>query len=115
MTHSQDRVFVGIDVAADTFTASTYAGTSAAVAEPAAFTNDSDGLEVFTEWLREHGASSDGSVVCMEATGVYAEALCHHLHGCGYRVSARGAPLRVQRAFSGLSEQNRHGRRLPNR
>ena len=114
MAHSQNRTFVGIDIAADTFTACTYAGTGAATAEPAAFINDDDGFEVFSRWLRECGASPDGSVVCMEATGVYAEALCHHLHGCGYRVAVE-APLRVQRAFSGLDEQNRLGRCPSNR
>ena len=98
MATSQKRTFVGIDIAADTFTASTYAGPSAEGTEPATFTNDEDGFKVFAGWLLGRKASPDGSTVCMEATGVYAEALCHDLHGRGYRVAVE-TPLRVQRAF----------------
>jgi len=90
MTRQSHCTFVGIDVAADSFVASIYTGIDATEApRTATFAGDQDGFEVFTEWLSTHGAGLDCSIICLEDTGVYSEALCHDL----YR---RGLPLAVE-------------------
>jgi len=99
MTHQPLCTFVGIDVAADSFVASIYTGINATEApRTAAFANDQDGFEVFAEWLSTHGARLDCSIICLEDTGVYSEALCHDIYRRGLPLAVED-PLRVQRAF----------------
>lgn len=89
--------FVGIDPALDTFAISLYH--RPAQAQPTTtFANDFDGFTACRCWLGEHGARPDVTVLCVEATGVYAEALCYFFHEQGYHLAVE-SPHKVKRAF----------------
>ena len=62
--------FVGIDIAAETFTAA--AGTSPwqLLVSATEFTNDAEGFQAFGTWLQRHQLPPTQTVCCMEATGV---------------------------------------------
>lgn len=98
--------FVGIDIASASFTSAVGALGSLAgqpqrwqtVVRPATFANELDGFVPYLAWLQQHAARPDNCVVCMEATGVYSEALAHFLVANGYPVSIE-PPLKVKRAF----------------
>lgn len=92
------KLFLGIDPAAHSFAVSTYRSPDAPERASASFTNDFDGFEELSEWLTEQGAISARTVVCVEATGVYAEALCYFLHEQGYSIAVE-SPHKVKRAF----------------
>jgi len=93
--------FVGIDIASASFTASigqVIGEKWMIIARPNEFTNTYDGFPSFLHWLGEHGANQQNAILCMEATGVYAEALAHFLVANRYPVSIE-PPLQVRRAF----------------
>lgn len=92
------EVFVGIDIASASFQATLATGPQQIIAGPAPFANDLDGFDQLTTWLAKHGTADKNPVFCMEATGVYSEALCYYLHERGYRVALEDA-LRIKRAF----------------
>lgn len=98
MADHAPRSFIGIDPASETFTASIYHRPDAPGLVTSEFVNEIDGFEACLAWLSEHDVTADDSVVCVEASGVYAEALCYYLHEHGYRVFVEG-PQQVQRAF----------------
>ena len=69
----QPRFFIGIDPASETFAASIYEGPEQPGRFTAEFANDTGGFEALGAWLDEHAVISDTCIVCVEATGVYAE------------------------------------------
>jgi len=93
--------FVGIDIASSSFTVS--AGQVrerrwVIVVEPVEFPNQYDSFARFLHWLQQQQIRADNSVLCMEATGVYNEALAHFLVANHYPL-AIDPPLKVKRAF----------------
>ncbi len=92
------RWFVGLDIAAETFTAAIGTLPWRLLVKGTAFTNSPDGFQQLLEWLHAHGCERDQTILCMEATGVYGEALAYFLVAHGYRV-AMEPPLKVKRAF----------------
>ena len=90
--------FVGLDVAAETFM--TAIGTAPWKLQVRAkqFANTLTGYQALCQWLREHHCLPETSVLCMEATGVYGEALAYHLVTEHYSVAIE-PPLKVKRAF----------------
>ena len=90
--------FVGVDVASETLAVALTKGPARLVAGPVTFANDPDGFDALATWLGKHGAHPQQALVCMEATGVYGEALCYWLHGHGYGLAVED-PARVQRAM----------------
>jgi transposase len=101
----QSQYFVGIDIAADSFTAA--AGTTPwkLLVPPAEFPNAPDGFQAFQEWLQQHRLNPAHTLVCMEATGVYGEALGYWLVAQGYPLAVE-PPLKVKRAFSPHGPKN---------
>ena len=91
------RCFIGIDPALESFCLSLFHGPNQD-RPTTTFANDFDGFSTCQAWLSEHGALPERTVICVEATGVYAEALCYFLHEQGYRVSVE-SPHKVKRAF----------------
>lgn len=77
------RYYVGIDPASESFVASIFVppGKERSGAGPREFSNDTEGFELFRDWLasREEFARSE-TLICVEQTGVYSEALCYDLH-----------------------------------
>jgi len=80
-------VYLGLDVAADSFTASLFEAPGRLKAAPSAFGNSEAGVRALEEWLCSMGFGQEQVHVCLENTGVYSEALCYVLHGRGYRLS----------------------------
>jgi transposase len=99
------NLFVGIDIAKDDFASSIYSPTQGNIATQLEFTNDMTGFEQLESWLIKQHASPSNSVVCLEATGVYGEALCFWLAAKGYRVAVE-PPLKVKRAFKTKDHKN---------
>ncbi len=92
------RFFVGIDVASETLAVALTEGPARLVAGPTQFANDPGGFDALGSWLAKYAATPDDVLVCMEATGVYGEALCYWLHGRGYHLAVED-PARIRRAM----------------
>ena len=90
--------YIGIDIAADSFTAAILAAPDQPISVREQIPNDKDGFRSFHQWLKSHQVSPKNSVICLEATGVYGEALCYDLAAKGYRLAVE-PPLKVKRAF----------------
>jgi transposase len=91
--------FIGIDVASLSFTAAVGKSPWQLVIQPTEFANDYDSFPKFLHWLQQHNLYSDNAVLCMEATGVYGEALAYFVHANGYRIAVE-PPLKVKRTFN---------------
>lgn len=84
------RQCVGIDVSKDTFTACMSMldiGSDAGISsETVEFTNDKHGFNQLVKWSRKEAVKEAELTFLMEVTGVYHEALAHHLHKLGFKV-----------------------------
>lgn len=98
-------LFVGIDPALETFAASVLQRPADPGLTTAEFANNLDGFEAFATWLEEHHAVKEQTLICVEATGVYAEALCYYLAEHGFQIAVEG-PLKVKRAFKTSANKN---------
>lgn len=97
--------FIGIDVSADEFTVSVGRDPWEVIDKGESFENSGEGFEGFFRWLRRKGYGAEGSVVCMEATGVYGQGLAYFLAAHKYSVAVE-PPLRVKRAFPTHGHKN---------
>ena len=98
LTMTQFTSFVGVDIASTSFMACVGTTPWKLTVQPVKFENDEDGFVAFLGWLKAHNLSPEGTVVCMEATGVYSEGLAYFLHASGYSVAVE-PPLNIQRKF----------------
>lgn len=96
MNHPQ--YFIGIDIASTSFTSAVLTAPGQLTLAATSFENSPDGFRMFHQWLSNHAITPENSAVCMEATGVYGEALCYFLAAQGYRLAVE-PPLKVKRAF----------------
>lgn len=94
----KNTFFIGLDIAADDFVASVYQTHEKPIITKEAIKNNPDGFNILISWLKEHSINQANSVVCMEATGVYSEAIAYYLATYGFRVSVE-PPLKIKRAF----------------
>lgn len=90
--------FVGVDIASASFMACVGTAPWKLTVKPVKFDNQEDGFISFLDWLQKHNLSPEGTVVCMEATGVYSEGLAYFLYASGYTVAVE-PPLNIQRKF----------------
>jgi transposase len=101
--------FVGIDVSSETFTASIGKFEEQTgwkiVAKSTTFENNYDTFSQFLYWLNTNQALPNDCIVCMEATGVYGEALAYFMVSNDYRTVVE-APLKVKRAFDPEGHKN---------
>jgi transposase len=95
---STHRYFIGMDVASEQFHAAIGTAPWQLVVKATEFPNTPAGFEQFRTWLAAHGCTPADTVLCMEATGVYGEALAYFLASHAFRVAVE-PPLRVKRAF----------------
>jgi transposase len=103
-----DFSFVGVDIASVSFTAAIGKAKKEQwqiVGKPVEFTNDVDGFTHYFHWLNENKAKPGKSIICMESTGVYGEALAYYLSSLNYRVVVE-PPLKVKRAFHPVGHKN---------
>ncbi len=91
--------FVGVDIASETFVATTLEKSLKSLLAAQEFGNAPDGFDEFMTWLRAAKIDQTKAVICMEATGVYAEALCYYLHAQDWWVAVH-PPLEIKRAFA---------------
>ena len=99
------KYFVGIDIASETFVAAAGDEPWQLRVKPQQFENELDSFPKFLVWLQEHGLEREKTVLCMEATGVYGEALAYFLHANGYHLAVE-PPLKVKRALIGACFQS---------
>ena len=103
-----DINFVGVDIASLSFTAAIEKarnGQWQVIAKPMEFTNDVNGFARCFHWLNENLVQQEKSIVCMESTGVYGEALAYYLSSLNYQVAVE-PPLKVKRAFHPTGHKN---------
>lgn len=86
--------FIGIDPAAESFTAARYPDGT-----PHPFDQSLEGLSAFLAWLDQQGLTPQTTRLCLENTGVYSEELAYSLHQKGWPLSLI-EPIKVWRAFS---------------
>jgi transposase len=102
------RKYVGVDIASETFCAAigqSNEGSWEIKVKATSFKNHYDSFSQFLNWLKDHGVEKRSSILCMEATGVYGEALAYTLVGNGYQVVVE-APLKVKKAFYPTGHKN---------
>jgi transposase len=95
---SKIKNYVGVDIAAETFAASIYQSPESSILTKEDIANSPTGFESLIDWLKEHKLSAKNSIICMEATGVYSEAIVYCLAAKGFSVTVE-PPLKVKRAF----------------
>jgi transposase len=97
--------YVGIDISNNDFAASIFTAPTDPIKTMAEIPNEFSGFEKFESWLINNQVQNSTCVVCLEATGVYGEALSYFLTAKGYQVAVE-SPLKVKRAFSDKAHKN---------
>lgn len=98
--------FVGIDIACDDFTATIVDQPDRVIGLREKINNRLDGFNNLDAWLSQQGVTIGNSVLCMENTGVYSEALCYYLVAAGYRVAVV-PPHHAKKRFTTLTKTDR--------
>lgn len=94
---------IGIDIGSETHAVSIYKKSDhQATLE---IQNNPEGFSHLLEWFDQQGVEITQSIICVEATGVYGEALCYFLYAHGYKVAIE-APHKVKRAFDKEDKTN---------
>ena len=91
-------IYVGIDVAAESFAVTVFFGPERYKTSPDVFPNTEAGVKALLAWLHAQGTSPEQLHVCLENTGVYSEILSYQLHERGYRLSLLD-PRTLSKAF----------------
>jgi len=90
--------FIGLDIAKADFAASIYKTPEQSIVTKEAIPNNPKGFEMLLLWLEDHHINKKNSRICMEATGVYSQAIAYYLLFQGFPISVE-PPLKVKRAF----------------
>lgn len=90
---------VGIDISSESFTVSIISEPGVGLCEAIDYDNNPEGFDKLTTWFKTLKLTPRDMIICMEATGVYGELLCHYLHEHKYRIAV-DHPLKVKRAFN---------------
>lgn len=102
MRNADLYVYVGIDPAAESFTATLCLGPQRFQSAAQPFANTGEGIAAFAPrleaQLEAQGARAAHSLIGIENTGVYSEVLCYALHERGYRLSLLD-PAKIWKAF----------------
>jgi transposase len=96
---------VGLDVGSESISAAALQGPDGSGLIEQDVENTADGFKELEHWLGEHGVKVENTAVCLEATGVYGEALCYYLCSRGFPVAVE-PPLKVKRAFQQSAHKN---------
>ena len=67
--------FVGVDIGSEQFSAAIGTSPWKLLQSARAFANAAEGFAGLQQWLQQHDCTPAQTIVCMEATGVYGEAL----------------------------------------
>jgi transposase len=99
------QFYIGIDIANNDFAASIFKSPDAAIQTLTEIPNNFSGFEKFESWLINNQVQASNCVVCLEATGVYGEALSYYLAAKSYQLTVEH-PLKVKRAFPAKGHKN---------
>jgi len=99
------KTIVGIDVGSESVSVAVMHTVTQKEKQEQKFSNNGEGFEELEQWLHSKSVQPDQSVVVMEATGVYGEALCYYLCSRRYSVAVE-PPLKVKRAFQHSAHKN---------
>ncbi len=99
------QYYIGIDISNNDFAASIFTAPSAPVKTMTEIANEFSGFEQFESWLISNQVQTNNCIICLEATGVYGEALSYFITAKGYPVAVE-PPLKVKRAFSDKVHKN---------
>lgn len=94
----QPKYSIGVDISSESFTVCASSKPGVSLYEPEDYDNDINGFKQLTAWFKSLKMTPADMIICMEATGVYGELLCHYLYDHGYNVAV-DPPLKVKRAF----------------
>jgi len=94
----QPRYSIGIDISSESFTVCASSKPGISIQDPVDYENTLSGFKQLTAWFKSLKMKPADMIICMEATGVYGELLCHYLYDHGYTVAV-DPPLKVKRAF----------------
>lgn len=98
-------VYVGIDPAAESFTASYLLKPENSRTAPNPFANSEAGLDDLDAWLRSEGIDRQKVHFCIENTGVYSEIVAYQLHQRSRKLSLLD-PRTVWKAFGDGQPKN---------
>ena len=87
--------YIGIDPAAETFTASIFKE-GERKGKPRTFAAEAS--DELLAWISEAGCTRQGTLICVENTGVFCEMLLYQLHAAGWPLVLI-EPIKVHRAF----------------
>jgi transposase len=93
------QYFVGLDLGSEKFTAAIGTTPWKLLVCATEFANTLDGFEALLAWWQKQNHAREQTLWCMEATGVYGEALAYFLVARGHAVAVE-PPLKVKRAFA---------------
>ena len=93
------QYFVGLDIGSEKFTAAIGTAPWKLLVRATEFANTPDGFEALLAWWQPQNLPREHTLWCMEATGVYGEALAYFLVARGHGVAVE-PPLKVKRAFA---------------
>lgn len=93
------QYFVGLDLGSEKFTAAIGTTPWKLLTRATEFDNTPEGFEQLLAWWQKQNYPREQTLWCMEATGVYGEALAYFLVAHEYSVAVE-PPLKVKRAFA---------------
>ena len=96
-TLPQRSFTVGIDPASESFVAALITSLNNDVRAIKEFENTKPGFKAFQRWLEQQHAPADETLICVENTGVYSEALCYCLYERGFLLTL-AVPYKVHKA-----------------
>ena len=89
---------LGIDIAQASFTFCMFNPLNKTSTSPLTYSNNQEGFDQLKKWLQHQELTPDSLTICLEDTGVYAEALCYWFATQGFRIAVE-PPHKVKRAF----------------
>jgi transposase len=101
----ETKFVVGVDVGAESISVAALKGPDGAGLVEISVSNTGEGFEDLRTWLSKHRVRPENAVFCLEATGVYGEALCYYLCSRGFALAVE-PPLKVKRAFQQSAHKN---------
>jgi transposase len=97
--------FIGVDIGSEILAVTVITDDSKTLVNKNTFDNNTDGFDKLLSWLHKQDIRDKNSVICMESTGVYGQALAYFLVTNKYSVCVE-PPLKVKRAFPTHGHKN---------
>ena len=90
--------YIGFDIASETLAVTILRSPQDPKITKESIPNSLEGFQMLHDWFKSQNVSAQNSILCMEATGVYGEAVTHYLASQNFSVAVE-PPLKVKRAF----------------